>query len=151
MTRHADIHAIIDRQDASEVARERCRVLMRVVSGEMTMETAATQLGISRQRLHALRERMTTVSVASLEPQSSGRPAAPGPDAKDLRIAALEQELGRTKRDLDCAMIRAEIALVFDDRDALKKNSSGQPTVIGSERAERNRIRRRQHRTRSPG
>jgi len=43
------------------------------------------------------------MSVESLEPQAPGRPAAPGPDAKDQRIAELEAELGRTRRDLDCA------------------------------------------------
>jgi hypothetical protein len=149
MTRHADIQAIIDRQDASELARERCRVLMQVISGDLTMEAAATQLGISRQRLHELRERMTAVSVASLEPQSPGRPAAPAPDAKDDEIAQLRAELGRTKRDLDCAMIRAEIAMVFGDRLGSKKNSMEEP-VLGSERSERNR-RRRATRRSDPG
>ncbi len=52
MSRTADMLAIIARQDGSEVARERCTVLMRVISGEMTMEAAAEELGISRQRLH---------------------------------------------------------------------------------------------------
>ena len=47
MSRTADMLAIIARQDGSEVARERCTVLMRVISGEMTMEAAADELGIS--------------------------------------------------------------------------------------------------------
>ena len=125
MSRHADILSIIARQEGSEVARERCAVLMRVISGEMTMEAAAQELGISRQRLHELRERMAAVLAESLEPQQAGRPSVPAPDAKDQRIAELEAELGRAKRDLDCALIRAEIATVFGDR--LKKNSSDQP------------------------
>ncbi len=139
MSRHADILAIIARQEGSEVARERCAVLMRVISGEMTMEAAAQELGISRQRLHELRDRMAAMSVESLEPQAPGRPAAPGPDAKDQRIAELEAELGRTRRDLDCALIRAEIALAFGDRIGTK-NPSEQPSA--ADRAAR-RARRR--------
>jgi hypothetical protein len=131
MSRHADMLAIIARQDGSEVARERCTVLMRVISGEMTMDAAATQLGISRQRLHDLRERMASVCVESLEPQSAGRPAAPAPDPKDQLIAELQAELGRTRRDLDCALIRAEIALTFGDRLG-KKNESNEPADITS-------------------
>ena len=127
MARHADIQSIIARQDGSSVARERCAVLMRVIAGELTMESAATQLGLSTQRLHELRERMTAVAVATLEPQAPGRPAAPPPDAKDQRIATLEADLGRTQRDLDCALIRAEIAIVFGDRLGGKKNDTQQP------------------------
>jgi len=142
MTRTADIDAIIARQDASELARDRCRVLMQVIAGDLTMEAAATQLGLSRQRLHELRERMTGVAVTSLEPQAPGRPAGPEPDAKDGEIAQLRADLGRTRRDLDCALIRAEIALTFGDRLEAKKNAMPQPPV-GNERAERNRRRRR--------
>ena len=143
MSRSADIDAIIARQDASELARDRYRVLMQVVAGDVTMEAAATHLGLSRQRLHELRERMTAVAVASLEPHAPGRPAAPEPDAKDAEIAKLQDDLGRTKRDLDCALIRAEIALTFGDRLDAKKNCIPQQPAIGNERAERNRRRRR--------
>ena len=143
MTRTADIDSIIARQDASELARDRCRVLMQVIAGDLTMEAAATQLGLSRQRLHELRERMTGVAVTSLEPQAPGRPAGPEPDAKDGEIAQLRADLGRTRRDLDCALIRAEIALTFGDRLDAKKNSIPQPPALGNERAERNRRRRR--------
>lgn len=122
MARQSNIQAIIARQDGSEVARKRCAVLMRVMSGDITMEEAAAEVGLSTQRLHELRERMTAMSVTSLEPQAAGRPQAPPPDAKDQRIAELEAELGRAKRDLDCALIRAEIALTFGDRLGGKKN-----------------------------
>jgi hypothetical protein len=140
MSRTADMLAIIARQDGSEMARERCTVLMRVISGEMTMEAAAEELGISRQRLHELRDRMAAMSVESLEPQAPGRPAAPAPDAKDQRIAELEAELGRARRDLDCALIRAELNLAFGDRLGSKKNYSEQSAA--SDRAAR-RARRR--------
>lgn len=124
MARHADIQAIIARQDGSEVARERCAALMRVISGEITLEEAAAEIGISTQRLHELRERMTAMSVTSLEPQAAGRPPSAPPDPKEQRIAELEVELGRTRRDLDCALIRAELALTFGDRLGRKKNSN---------------------------
>ena len=127
MARQSNIQAIIARQDGSEVARERCAALMRVMSGEITMEDAAAKVGLSTQRLHELRERMTAMSVTSLEPQAAGRPPAPAPDEKDQRIAELEAELGRTRRDLDCALIRAEIALTFGDRLGAKKNANHEP------------------------
>lgn len=134
MARHADIQPIIARQDGSESARERCAVLMRVIAGALTMEEAAAQLGISTQRLHELREGMIAAAVTMLEPQAPGRPAATQPDAKDQRIAALEADLGRTRRDLDCALIRAEIALVFGDRFSAKKNTSEQPAAARTRR-----------------
>lgn len=72
MSRPVDIHAIIARQDGSAAALERCAVLMRVIAGELTMEAAAAEVGLSTQRLHELRERMTAVAVATLEPQAPG-------------------------------------------------------------------------------
>ena len=77
MSRTADMLAkIIARQDGSEVARERCTVLMQVISREMTMEAAADEyMGISRQRLHELRDRMGgDVGGGSLEPQGARPP-----------------------------------------------------------------------------
>ncbi len=82
---------------------------------------AAADVGNLASTPARLRDRMAAMSVESLEPQAPGRPAAPGPDAKDQRIAELEAELGRTRRDLDCALIRAEIALAFGDRLGSKK------------------------------
>ena len=123
MTRHADINTIIARQDGSDAARARCAAVMQVIAGELTMEAAAAQVGVSTQRLHELRERMAAAAVAALELQAPGRPAAPPPDAQTQRIAELEADLGRTRRDLDCALIRAEIAVVFGDRLGAKKNA----------------------------
>ena len=72
MARQSNIQAIIARQDGSEVARERCAALMRVMSGEITMEEAAAEVGLSTQRLHELRERMTAMSVTQSQAAGGG-------------------------------------------------------------------------------
>ena len=143
MARHVDLQAIVNRQDGSETARERAAVLLRVMEGTATMEESAQALGLSTQRLHELRERMIAGVVAAVEPQSPGRPrSAAEPDARDLRIAELESQVGRLRFELECAFLKTELTLAFGDRiPSLKKNA-----IHPGETGERQRLTRRERR-----
>jgi hypothetical protein len=128
MARHADLHAIVERQDGSEAARARVAAFLRMAAGEATVEETATALGISPQRLHELRERMIAGAVTAAEPLPPGRPRS-GADAdpRDARIAELEAANAKLRFDLECAFLRTELAMAFGDRLPSLKNRPHQP------------------------
>jgi hypothetical protein len=145
MARHADLQAIVDRQDGSDAARARTAAFLRMAAGEATVEETALALGISTQRLHELRERMVAGAVAAAEPQAPGRPRS-GSDAdpRDARIAELEEQNAKLRFDLECAFLRSELKIVFGDRiPSLKKNA-----IHPGQTGEREQLSRRERRLR---
>jgi hypothetical protein len=147
MARHADLAAIVERQDGSEAARARVAAFLRMASGEATVEETATALGISTQRLHELRERMVAGAVAAAEPQAPGRPRADaGADPRDARIAELEQQVTRLRFELECGFLRTELAMAFGDRIPSLKNAIHHPDAASTRatRRERRRCEREQ-------
>jgi hypothetical protein len=145
MARHADLQAIVDRQDGSDAARARTAAFLRMAAGEATVEETALALGISTQRLHELRERMIAGAVAAAEPQAPGRPRSGAEsDPRDARIAELEAQNAKLRFDLECAFLRTELKLVFGDRiPSLKKNA-----IHPGETGEREQLSRRERRLR---
>jgi hypothetical protein len=149
MARHADLAAIVDRQDGSEAARARVAAFLRMAAGEATVEETATALGISTQRLHELRERMIAGAVSAAEPQAPGRPRAGAvDDPRDARIAELEAANAKLRFELECAFLRTELSLAFGDRLPSLKNSPHTPGTGGSTRASRRERRERRQRER---
>ena len=143
MARRADHHAIVARQDGSEIARERVDALLRVIAGTATADESAAALGISTQRLHELRERVIAGAVTAAEPLPPGRPRTAGDaDPRDARIAELESQVGKLRFDLECAFLRTEMVMVFGDRIPSLKNGP-HPGETG-ERISRRERRRRQ-------
>lgn len=143
MARHADLPAIVARQDGSDAARARVAALLRLAAGDATVAETATALGISPQRLHELRERMIAGAVAAAEPRPPGRPRAEAAaDPRDARIAELEAQNSRLRFDLECAFLRTELAMAFGDRLPSLKNAIHQDPAGG--RLPRRERRRRQ-------
>lgn len=145
MARHADLAAIVERQDGSEAARARVTAFLRMAAGEATVAETATALGISTQRMHELRERMVAGAVAAAEPLPPGRPRTDaGADPRDARIADLEQQIDRLRFELECAFLRTELSLAFGDRLPSLKNSLHTGDAGGSTRRSRRERRQRE-------
>ncbi len=150
MARHADLAAIVDRQDGSEAAKARAAAFLRMAAGEATVEETATALGISTQRLHELRERMVAGAVTAAEPQAPGRPRSAGDaDPRDARITDLERQVERLRFELECAFLRTELAMAFGDRLPSLKNEPHQPAAATDRRPRRERRRAERHATRT--
>jgi len=106
---------LVDRLTGSELARERVKVVLQTMTGELRVQEACELLQISEQRFDELRLEAIQAAVASLEPKPTGRPPRPttigAAEADQLRqrVAELEAELAvaTVRADLAAALPRA--------------------------------------------
>lgn len=106
---------LVDRLAGSEQARERVKVVLQTMTGELRVQEACEQLQISEQRFDELRLEAIQAAVASLEPKPTGRPprttTIDAAEAERLqhRVAELEAELAvaTVRADLAAALPRA--------------------------------------------
>jgi hypothetical protein len=120
----------VDRLHGSPTAKERLRIILKTIAGELRLAEACGRLGVSPQRFHQLREEAMTAAVAGLEPGLPGRPAqTPSPEQEQL--AALEARLGVQDLEMRVARAREEIALtlprVVPEPESGKKTKQRRP------------------------
>lgn len=96
-------------------AKQRLETILRIITGELGVEEAAAQLGITPQWMHVLREQALYGSVEALTPAAPGRPRKRA-TAADERIAVLEQEVARLRRELAASKLREEVAVLLPRR-----------------------------------
>lgn len=100
---------LVDRLAGSEQARERVKVVLQTMTGDLRVQEACEKLQISEQRFDELRLEAIQAAVASLEPKPAGRPPriatidAAEADQLRTRVAELEAELA-------VATVRADLA-----------------------------------------
>ncbi len=86
-----------------EAQRERVRVLMAVLAGELTVTDGAKQLGLSRNHFQTLMHRAMEGLIDGISPKAAGRPARPAVEA------ALQEENARLRRELKNLQERADM------------------------------------------
>lgn len=107
MGRRSRVEPLLRPIRASDVARERVRVVLLTLSGDWLVSDALERLSISRTRFQDLRRRMLRGALLALEPRPRGRPALaraePGPEEARLRAenAGLRLELRMTQTSLE--------------------------------------------------
>jgi len=113
----------------SETARERLRLIVRALAGELSVPDACEALGIGESRFHQLRQEALQGALAALEPRPTGRPSQP-PEPGAARIAALERELREREWELQACRIRLELAEALPSlgrREAAVKKTTRAP------------------------
>lgn len=104
--------SLVDRVDGSDVARERARVILKVLAEEVTVADACEMLGIGESRFHQLRERFLSEGMKGLEPRFGGRPAKVESE-EQMRVRELEGRVAQLEKELAAAEIKTRIALVM--------------------------------------
>jgi hypothetical protein len=102
----------VDKLNGSNPSKQRLRVILQTLAGELSVQEACTILGIKEVRFHQLRQRALQSSLEALEPRPSGRPRLPN-TAQQRRLVELEQELARQRLELHEAQVREEVALIL--------------------------------------
>ena len=101
----------VDRVPGSPAAKERLRVILANIAGELSIEDACGALGIEPSRLFDLKRRCLEEWVETLEPKTPGRkPAARS--AEQSRIDELETRIARLELELKAARLQEELARV---------------------------------------
>lgn len=106
--------AHVDALDGSERAKERLRVFLETLHGELGVPEGCARLGLHESYFHELRRRWLQNALTLLEPQPVGRPAQKPPLESDLARdnARLAAEAESLREDLRAAQVRDEIARI---------------------------------------
>ena len=112
---------IVDRIEGSEEARRRARILLEVMTGERSVDSACEALDVQPTRFEDIRKEAFGGLVAALEPKPVGRPPKPVDEAAE-KLAALEEENKRLKIEIVTSHVREELAIGLPHRARSKKN-----------------------------
>jgi hypothetical protein len=99
----------VDRVPGSPEAKERLRVILANIAGELSIEDACDALEIEASRLFDLKRRCLEEWVKSLEPKMPGRKRAARSAELD-RIDGLETRITRLELELKAARLQEELA-----------------------------------------
>lgn len=130
---------LVDGLDAPEVAKERARIILATIAGDMGVAEACAKLQVEDARFHAMRKEALAGMLDALAPRPRGRPSHAG-DPKDQAIAALERSNLELKADLKAEELRTEIALTMPHlltrkaARAVAKKKSRHPATRGQAR-----------------
>ena len=104
--------ALVDALQGPQETKQRLRVILATVSGELTVAEACEHLGIGETRFFDLRRQALESALAGLAPGEPGRPAqTETPDA--AKVKQLQKQLDDVKYELYTAKVRAELASVL--------------------------------------
>ena len=105
--------ALVEKFSGSEEAKEKMKVIVGTLTGELTMEEACVHLGVGETRLCEMRDEVLRRGLASVEPKQMGRPAKEPLSEEERRIQELQARVDRLELELEAAHLRAKIALVM--------------------------------------
>jgi hypothetical protein len=121
---------IVDRFDADPNSKERLKILLQTIAGELSVPDACNKLDISHARFFELRTTVLKAALDSLEPKPAGRPPQKI-DPESDRIQQLEQQNLDLRVHLAAAQLREEIALAMPHlatRHNAKRKKKTSPT-----------------------
>jgi hypothetical protein len=100
----------VDKLDGSTEAKERLKVLLATMAGQLRVGDACARLGVKESRFDQLRIELLQAALVAAERRRAGRiPRSPAnPD--DDEVAALRQRVGQLEAELHVALVRVEIA-----------------------------------------
>ena len=108
---------LVKSEELDRLAKERCLLILSVLSGEKPVTSAIEEAGISRGRYYQLETRALSAMLRSLERASPPEPEEASPKK---RIKALEAKV----RDLEQARRRSERLLLMTRRVMKRKTPS---------------------------
>lgn len=104
--------ALVDTLAGSEQTRQRLRVILATVAGELTIAQACEQLGIGQTRFFELRRQALEGAMAGITAQEPGRP--PILESADAaRVRQLQEQIDELKFQLYSSRVRAELGQVL--------------------------------------
>ena len=104
--------ALADKVEGSEQAKERLKLILQTIAGELSVADACKQLGLSEARFHELRQQWMQDACAALEPKPLGRPKETTFE-EDVELLRLHRENQKLQLHLRAAQIREEIRIAM--------------------------------------
>jgi hypothetical protein len=111
---------MVDRMAGSDRARERVKVVLQTMAGELRVQEACQVLHLSEQRFDELRVQVLQAAVSELEPKPAGRPPRAISPAEEEN-ARLRRRVAELEAELKVSRVRAELAAVLPPRGPGKR------------------------------
>ncbi len=107
---------LVDGLQGEQQAKQRLKVILKQLSGELTVAEATAALGIARSTFFELRDKVLQSALAGLAPKPRGRPPRAA-DAEDdaAELARLRLEYDRQLTELQIANVKQELRLVMPE------------------------------------
>ena len=102
----------IEKLEGSEAAKERLKLVLGTLTGEISVEEACKVLGISRSRLFEIRKQALEGALKELQPSTPGRKSVQE-DERDKKIQELEKLVDELETNLEVSRTRTELALTM--------------------------------------
>ncbi len=103
--------AHVDSLPGSAEDRERLRVILSTIAGELTVAEAAARLSVSASRFAELRAAALSGALSALAARPAGRPRTKEEEPDE--VAMLRKRITDLELDLACACVKTEVALVM--------------------------------------
>ena len=110
----------VDRCDGSQQALLRAKCIQQTINGELSVNAACAEMGVSRFHFRDLRERFLQGGVDALEPRPPGRPRKRDAE-QDAREVELQARIKELERQLVIARAQAELAAVVQKKQQAKR------------------------------
>jgi hypothetical protein len=99
----------LDNCDCSELARQRGKLILQTITGELSVQDACDEMGIQRPRFQELRARALQCYSEGVEAGHPGRPRTRDVE-RDEREAELLSRIASLERQLEVAEAKALVA-----------------------------------------
>ena len=120
----------VDRLEGPDDLKVRLRILLATITGDMGIDEACAELGVSPSRLHEMRKEALEGALTALTPGRPGRPRTPvEDDDRSENELALKTRVRELEVQLQAAFVRTELALAMPHlfrKDRKKKQQAAQ-------------------------
>ena len=101
--------------DGSRQSKQRARVILQTITGELSVNEACAKLGIQRPQFAKLRAKAMQGTVDALEPGRPGRPRRHDVESEQ-REAELQAKIAQLENQLHVEQIRAAVVQILPGR-----------------------------------
>lgn len=101
---------LVDNLDAGNLERERLRIILQTLSGEVSVVEACDLLDVSETRFHDQRTKALQAAAASLAPKPRGRPRK---EEEPEEVQKLKEQVDELTFELQAQRVKTEIAVVM--------------------------------------
>jgi hypothetical protein len=100
----------VEQLPGSDKAKQRVRVILQTMTGELRVHEACALLDVCEQRIRQLRGALLAAAIESVEDRPPGRPAQAEEPAE---VTALREQVAQLQRELQAARLSAEVAVAL--------------------------------------
>lgn len=122
---------LLKTEELDRVAKERCLLILSVLSGEKPVTSAIEEAGLSRGRYSQLETRALSAMLRSLEPMSSPEPEMSASPKKQIKaLQAKVKELEQARRRSERLLLMTRRVLKGKERKTPWTRSGSNPSPI---------------------